>query len=742
MKNVNKLVNLALLSCFAFVMALFVNGCHPKYKAPLSENITREGYKTTPFVIGQTVPEYGVDLGVQYDEFIIITKDSQHAWKDGSFGLDSERDKKGTTHPSARVDSSGVSAGPRLVKRMKNKKNTWEFSSQAVRPMRAMPKFDNFESSASRREQFILPTSPCMIANFKDKSRVGIPVLHTDVNANIQGHIGSVQVKQTFHNPYNTKIEGIYVFPLPQNTGINDFVMVIGNRRIRGIIRERKEAQRIYKAAKSRGHVASIMNQNRANIFTQKVANIEPGKKIEVQITYYNTLTYDDGWYEFAFPMTIGPRYHPSYSNQKTVNVKSLNKGQRSGQNIRINLNISAGVEIKEVKSPSHEINFRRQNYSTIAVNLSNKNAIPNKDFVLRYRVGDDKKIFSQMVVQADAQGERYFSMLINPPKTNPATRRRSLDMVFVLDCSGSMRGVPMEQMRSAILHSLKQLDKNDRFQIIRFSSNASTFGDNLVVANPHNINRAVQYVNNLTVGGGTEMIRGIEKAFGFFDDGENQRYVCFMTDGLVSNENDILNAVNKHVDNSRIFSFGVGSSPNRLLMNRMAKAGRGTVAYLNSEDKGNVVMDRFFRTINQPVMSKLVIDWGNLKVDQVYPNKLPDLFTGKPVHITGRIKSGYTSQLAIHGMQAGQKVQMKVNVPEGIESAGRTATVPKIWARNKVMYLMSLARQGQNVKHEIRDLALNYNLVSQYTSFICVDSSKRNSWSIRRINSTTANAS
>src|SRR6266705_5589034 len=154
------------------------------------------------------------------------------------------------------------------------------------------------------------PGSGTLLARVHQQE-IPMPLKHTDVHASISGFIGAVEVAQQFYNPYSSKIEAVYVFPLPHNAAVNEFVMTIGERRIRGIIRERKEAEQIYQDAKRQGYVASLLTEERPNIFTQSVANIEPGQEIDVNIKYLHTLSYVDGWYEFVFPMVVGPRFNP-----------------------------------------------------------------------------------------------------------------------------------------------------------------------------------------------------------------------------------------------------------------------------------------------------------------------------------------------------------------------------------------------------------------------------------------------
>ncbi len=317
------------------------------------------------------------------------------------------------------------------------------------------------------------------------KEKVPLPLKHTDVKGRISGYIATVNVVQQFHNPYDEKIEAVYVFPLPQNAAINEFVMIIGERKIRGIIRERAEAERIYQEARRQGYTASLLTQERPNIFTQKVANIEPGKDIDVHIKYFNTLAYVDGWYEFVFPMVVGPRFNPpgftdgvgavgrgksGISGQKTE-VQYLAPNERSGHDISLLVDVDAGVKIEKLLCPSHVTKKTSDAPGRATVKLSSRDSIPNKDFVLRYKVAG-RQLKSAFVTHQDKRGG-YFSLMLYPPASLSDVERSPMEMIFVLDCSGSMSGKPIAKAKDAITRALKKLEPDDTFQVIRFSNNA-----------------------------------------------------------------------------------------------------------------------------------------------------------------------------------------------------------------------------------------------------------------------------
>ncbi len=584
------------------------------------------------------------------------------------------------------------------------------------------------------------PGCGAMLAKLpKEEKEIPLPLKHTDVKGQISGYIATVDVTQQFHNPYDEKIEAVYVFPLPQNAAVNEFIMVIGERRIRGIIRERKEAEEIYRQARKQGYVASLLTQERPNIFTQKVANIEPGKNIDVNIKYFNTLAYMDGWYEFVFPMVVGPRFNPpgytdgvgavargkdGISGQRTE-VQYLKPGERSSHDIAITVDVDAGVKIEEVKCTNHVVKKTFTSPEKLTVELSSLDSIPNKDFVLRYKVAG-KTVKSALVTHRDKRGG-FFTLMLYPPESLSYLKRAPMEMIFVMDCSGSMNGKPIAKSKQAVIRALRKLQPDDTFQVIRFSNNASQFGPDPVPATPANIRRAIRYVENLRGSGGTMMIEGIKAALDFKHDPHRFRLVSFMTDGYIGNEIEILAAIHQRLGASRIFSFGVGSSVNRYLLDRMAKLGKGAVAYIGLDESAGEVVDLFYERISHPALADVTIDWGEMQVTDMFPGRICDLFVGRPVIITGRFRGN--SKTTIHVTGTVGDLTQDIAIPVNLDDTAATHKgIACVWARKKIETLSNQATYDNNpdLPGEIKQVALEYGLMSAYTAFIAVDSSRK----------------
>ena len=646
------------------------------------------------------------------------------------------------SQPTPLSDDFQLLVNERVLGRQRRATNN-RYAEESIRTVELQPGEELWviakaDSSHISRNNADTPGCGALMAQLPgEKQQVPIPLKHTSVVGNIDGYIASVDVTQQFHNPYDSKIEAVYVFPLPQNAAVNEFVMTVGERKIRGIIREREKAEQIYAQARSQGHVASLMTQQRPNIFTQKVANIESGKQIEISIRYFNTLRYDDGEYEFVFPMVVGPRFNPAASSEgigavergsygssgQSAEVQYLAPHERSGHDVSVHLNINAGTQIEEIRSVNHAIEQQKASSTVRHVKLAANDTIPNKDFVLRYRVAGDE-IKTAMMTHQDEHGQ-YFTLMIYPPAELTSVQRSPMEMVFVLDCSGSMNGKPIEQAKAAIEYSLQQLTSRDSFQIIQFSNNSSQLGSEPLIATTANIEKGIRYLRSLSGSGGTQMIEGIKAAFDFPHDEGRYRLVSFMTDGFIGNEQQILQTLSQKLGASRIFSFGVGSSPNRYLMDRMAILGHGAVTYLSQNDDAVEIMERFQQRISHPAMTDLTIDFGDMEVTDVYPQRIPDLIVGRPIILTGRFH-GQPHTVTVGGRVDMMPQSFTVNVASE-EAETQHAGIAAVWARMKIADLMMAAArqpgQAADIRQQVTETALNHNLMSSFTAFVAVDS-------------------
>ncbi|MCE9589209.1 MAG: VWA domain-containing protein [Planctomycetes bacterium] len=622
----------------------------------------------------------------------------------------------------------------------------WVIVKPEVKPEQAPP--------APRGDDYSTPGSGVIVTEIPDdqgrKRTVPVPLEHTSVNASVAGYVGAVDVVQKFHNPYSSKIEAVYVFPLPENAAVNEFIMTIGDRKIRGLIRERKEAERVYEEAKHQGYVASLLTQERPNIFTQKVANIEPGKRIDVNIRYYQTLRYEDGWYEFSFPMVVGPRYNPAGSggagvgavprnakgsSGQTTEVSYLRPRERSGHDIDLTLAVEAGVKIEEAACTSHRTKIsglRDSDGSRVTATIEPGDTIPNKDFVFRWRVAGDK-IKANFLTHKDSRGG-YFTMMVYPPADLGSLSREPMEMVFVVDVSGSMMGEPIKRVKQAMRAALTSIDRRDTFQVITFAGQAQCMTAEPIPATPENIDAAMAFVDQAQAGGGTEMLKGIRAAMQRIDGSDRRRLVALMTDGYIGNEKEIIEAVGKADRSIRFFSFGVGNSVNRYLIEGVARAGRGAVAYIGLNEDPAVATTAYIQRVSHPALTDIKIEVPGARVTDVFPRHIPDLFVGRPIVVVGRLDGNPEGPARITGRVGGEKFTTRVRRSDGTLIAAANISpplaLPSLWARAKIADLADYgpanAGDVNRFTDTVRQLALDYSLMSDFTAFLAVDTARR----------------
>jgi Ca-activated chloride channel family protein len=563
------------------------------------------------------------------------------------------------------------------------------------------------------------------------------PLKHTDVKADISGFLVRATVTQEFENTADHKIEAVYTFPLPQDAAVDDMTMLVGGRTVKGKIKKREEAKQIYEDARRNGNVASLLDQERPNIFTQSVTNIMPGEKVKIVLSYVETLKYEDGNYEFVFPMVVGPRYIPGNAVGKqgggwapdTDRVPDASRitpnvakpGTRAGHDISVEVSLDAGVPLDNVISKTHDVDINRNGNHKAVVKLKNQSTLPNKDFILKYDVAGKK--INDAVLTHNGKNGGFFQVILQPPDRPTTDQITPKELVFVLDTSGSMSGFPIEKAKEAMKHAIDGLNPRDTFNLITFAGDTHVLFPQPVAATPENLRLAQNFLADRRGGGGTEMMKAIRAALDPTDSQEHVRIVCFMTDGYIGNENEIISEIKRH-PKARIFSFGIGSSVNRFLLDKMAQAGRGEVEYVNLNDDGSKAAKQFHERVQNPLLTDIEVDWGGLKVADVYPKQVPDLFSAKPLILTGKYSSSGRATIRLRGKQAGQTLTREIAV-DFPASQPQHDVLATLWARTKIDDL-TMQDPGNPERLDLREsitaLGLQYRLMTQYTSFVAVE--------------------
>jgi Ca-activated chloride channel family protein len=580
-----------------------------------------------------------------------------------------------------------------------------------------------------------------------------LPLQHTDVRARLTGFVAEVEVRQTYSNPHQAPIEAVYVFPLPENSAVHQMRMVIGDRVIESVIQERQQARRTYEQAKSEGHTAALLEQERPNVFTQSVANIAPGENIDVVVRYVQDLTYDAGRYEFVFPMVVGPRFMPGRelaaapsgtgTQQDTTAVPDasrisppfVGRGERSGHDISLEVLADTSLATSRFEVPTHDVLASEAGPGLLRVRVAPKDSLPNRDFVLRYAAAR-RQPSATLYLDDSRPGNGFFSLVLQPPQVDIERAVGRREMIFVVDVSGSMSGVPLGMCREAMREAIRGLRPVDTFNIYTFAGSTQAAFDRPRPANDANVRQALEVIDGLSAGGGTMMADAVRAALDPAVGRGRHRYVFFMTDGYVGNEDEIIAASRSFVEakektgtRAKVFGFGVGSSVNRYLIDGLSSAGKGLAVYATTREDPARAVNQFYHYIDQPMLEDLHVDWGNLSVTELMPREMPDLFASHAVILHGRTSgTSGTPHVTVRGRIGGQQAALSVEVRRVPAALAGEGVMGTLWARSKIGDLEQDLWQGTDpsVVRQITDLGLRHHLVTRFTSLVAVDRTRR----------------
>jgi Ca-activated chloride channel family protein len=561
------------------------------------------------------------------------------------------------------------------------------------------------------------------------------PLKGTQVSAKIEGFGARVVVLQTFTNPSTKPIEAVYTFPLPDDSAVDGMRMIIGDRIIEGVIQKRATAQQIYDEAKKQGKSAALLNQERPNVFTQSVANIPAGAEIKVAITYVQILKFENDEFEFVYPMVVGPRYTGATTpDPSKVTPAVVPQGTRSGSTIKMNIEIEAGAPITSLESELHKISVQRPDDKTAKVELAQANEIPNRDFILRYGISSGDMVGS-FLTYTDAKKGGFFTLIVMPPKQVSPDKVAPKEALFVMDQSGSQEGQPIEKSKELTVKLVEALNPHDTFNVVSFSSDYKILWPKAQPNTPARRKEAIDYIRSLTADGGTELERALSAALQMPPDPTRPRIVVFNTDGYIGGETVALQLIQKHRGNARIFTFGIGDSVNRYLIDAMSIEGRGDSEVVTLESNVDECVDRLVQRTDAPVLTDVSVQFDGVKVRDTLPRYIPDVFSEEPVIIKGRYDKPGDGFVTVKGKMAGLPWSRKY--PIHFPSEGNSGSaIGSLWAREKVTDLEHQQRMMTNwgetpVKGQenpeywentITDLALDFGIMTQYTSFVAVD--------------------
>jgi len=520
-------------------------------------------------------------------------------------------------------------------------------------------------------------------------------------------------------------VEAVYTFPLGDRAAVDDFELSVGERTIRGEIRRRDEARQVYEQARDAGYQGALLEQERPNIFTQSVANLEPGKPITVRLRTVETLKYERGIYRLTFPLVVGPRYMPGggAKNPARVTPSVLAPGTRSGHDVEIAVSLDAGVPIGEIGSSSHRIEVQRRDSTTASIRLAENDTIPNKDFLLRWSVSAKQPAVGLLAHRDGADG--FFTLLVQPRGEVGPTEAAPKEIVFVVDTSGSMSGIPLDASKRLVARALHEMGPRDTFNVVRFSGDNEVFSPHPLPSDASSIESAIAWLNARQGGGGTEMLAAMRASFALPPDPNRMRIVVFFTDGYVGNDPEILGAIGKVVGSARIYTVGIGSSVNHYLLERMADLGHGAYVFVRPDESADDALDAFRSWVTRPYLTDLAIDWGALPVADLSPETLPDIGSGQTLTVVGRYLAGSSGTVTVREKLGGRYWEQSIPVVLP-DKEPRHEALGAIWARGRIEQMLLADPEGPAPSTEagVTALALEFRLMSPFTSFVAVDDS------------------
>ena len=570
--------------------------------------------------------------------------------------------------------------------------------------------------------------SPYFFVEGTNPGTESFPLKSTEVNANISGVIADVKVTQVYENHGEFPIHAKYVFPGSTHSAVHGMRIRVGNKAVVARIRERQKAAQEFEEAKAAGKSASLLEQQRPNVFSMAVANILPGDRVEVELTYSEMLVPEEGIYQFVYPTVVGPRYSNTPESAtpepvKWVQTPYLHQGQATPASLSIHVNLSTGVPLAAYRSPSHQVKVDRESLSVAHISLDNDAG--SRDFILDYQLAG-KEIQSGLLVYSGAQ-ENFFLLTVQPPERIAAQDIPPREYIFVLDVSGSMFGFPLDTAKHVIRNLIGRLKPSDTFNVVLFSGGSRVLSPQSLTASPANITRALSLIDAQNGGGGTELEAALRKAIQLPRSNFESRSIVVITDGYIAEERGTFTLIHDSLGTTNFFAFGIGSSVNRYLIEGIARAGQGEPFVVTRPDEADAAGDRFRRYIESPVLTSVKVDYRGFDAYDVEPETQPDLFGERPVVVLGKWRGDKHGQIEVTGRTATGTFSKTFDVTDSI-TRPEHAALPQLWARNRIARLseFNFGRDDEAAR-EVTTLGLTYSLLTAHTSFIAVLEEVRN---------------
>ncbi len=573
--------------------------------------------------------------------------------------------------------------------------------------------------------------SPYFLVKSDDPTVDRLPLKATSAAVNISGVIADVQVTQRYRNEGRKALEAVYVFPASTRAAVYGMKMTIGKRVIEAKIKKRDEARRDYEQARDEGKSASLLEQQRPNVFQMNVANILPGDEISVELKYTELLVPEDRVYEFVYPTVVGPRYvrppeeQAPPAEQWTANP-TLHQGEAPPYAFDLSVNLAAGLPVRDLSSPSHKIkpSFQGPDKARISLDPAEKSG-GNRDYILRYRLAGDR--IQSGLLLSEGEKENFFLLMMQPPRRIAPEQIPGREYLFIVDVSGSMHGFPLDISKKLLADLIGGLRPLDRFNVLLFSGGSSLLAEESLPATPENIRRAVSVIENQRGGGGTEILPALKRALSLKKGEKDSRTVVIATDGYVTVEEEVFDLIRKSLGNANLFAFGIGTSVNRHLIEGMARAGMGEPLIIEKPEAAPAQVERFRRMIAAPVLTGVKVDFDGFSTYDVEPLSLPDVLSERPVILFGKWRGKPQGTVTLRGWSGKGPYRESIDVGKVAPLRGNSS-LRYLWARHRIALLSDYnrLRPDDRRSEEVANLGLTYNLLTAYTSFVAVDTEVR----------------
>lgn len=557
-----------------------------------------------------------------------------------------------------------------------------------------------------------------------------LPLKDTRVEIAVSGVIADVKVLQTYRNEGSRPINAIYIFPASTRAAVYAMRMKIGDQVVVAKIKEREKAKEEFEKAKQEGKSASLLEQERPNVFSMNLANIMPQDQIEIELRYTELLAPTDGVYQVVFPTVVGPRYaskETAAGKDSWVRSPYDKQGKKPASALHITTRISAGVPIQDLTCSSHQVFPQWQSPGVAQISLDDADPFQgNRDFVLRYRLAGAQITSGLLLFQGE--DENFFLYMAQPPARVATDEIPAREYIFVVDVSGSMEGFPLNTSKQLLKDLIGQLKPTDLFNVVLFAGDSTVLSPQSLAANQENIAAAIRLLEEQRGSGGTELLPAIQQAMSLPRAASISRSIVLVTDGYISGEEGVFDYIREHLHQCNVFSFGIGSSVNRYLIEGVAKAGMGEPFIVTEESEAAAVAAKFREYIQTPVLTDIQVRAVGFETYDVHPARFPDLLAQRPVILFGKWRGPVTGSFELQGKSGRGEYVTRLEVA-GVQPDEGNRALRYLWARSRIAELSDYGSSSvaEDKVKEITALGLKYSLLTQYTSFIAVREEVRN---------------